>query len=326
MSSLRAEGLSKAYRGEVAVHELSFSLPSGQNLVLLGTSGSGKTTTLRLLNRLEVPDSGKVWLDEEEAACLPLAGLRRRMGYVIQEAGLFPHRDLFDNVATVPRLERWPESRVRTSVEEVMEQVGLPASEYGKRYPDELSGGQRQRIGLARAMAAEPPVLLMDEPFGALDPVTRQQLRADFLRLPLLRDKTLVMVTHDVEEAFLMADQLILMDGGMVQQQGRPEALLFHPANNFVHGFLTGMRFRLMSQRVQLYQLCPFLPSTPGMPEATKGKYVELPKTSTLSEALEALSTADGNGLAAEGQCPAAPMSAWLTAFERHRAKGSVHE
>ena len=309
----------------MAVRELSFSLPSGQNLVLLGTSGSGKTTTLRLLNRLEVPDRGSVWLDDQRTTQQPVARLRRRMGYVIQEAGLFPHRNLFDNVATVPRLERWPENEVRQSVEEVMEQVGLPAAEFGARYPAELSGGQRQRIGLARAMAAAPPVLLMDEPFGALDPVTRQQLRADFLRLPLLRDKTLVVVTHDVEEAFLMADQLILMDGGEVQQQGRPESLLFHPANDFVEGFLTGMRFRLMSQRVRLGQLHPFLSSISNASQTTP-QIIELPGTTSFSEALEALSMTDGKWLAVNGRQPAAPMSHWMAAFERHRAKAGAHE
>ncbi len=217
---------------------ISLEVPQGETLVLLGLSGSGKTTTLKLINGLEKPDQGLVFFEEQALAQSDLLSLRRKMGYVIQEGGLFPHYTVFENVALVPRLLKWDEERIKNRYRLLLEKLQLNPEEYYHQYPDQLSGGQQQRIGLARALAANPPVLLMDEPFGALDPITRASVRQEFLKLDELREKTIVLVTHDVQEAFELGDRIALMDEGRIVQIGKPAELLDQPVNDFVQSFM----------------------------------------------------------------------------------------
>jgi osmoprotectant transport system ATP-binding protein len=222
-----------------AVDDLSLTISAGEIVVLVGPSGCGKTTTMKMINRLVEPTSGRVTIDGEDVMGLPPEELRRRIGYVIQQVGLFPHLTVADNVAVVPRLLRWKPARIRERVEELLELVGLDPSVYAARYPAALSGGERQRIGVARALAADPPLMLMDEPFGAVDPIRRDRLQNEFLRLQERVGKTVVFVTHDVDEAIKMADRIAIMQrGGMVAQYDTPEVVLTAPASEFVEHFV----------------------------------------------------------------------------------------
>ncbi|MCS6029654.1 ATP-binding cassette domain-containing protein [Klebsiella quasipneumoniae subsp. quasipneumoniae] len=214
------EGVSKAFAGHPAVKDLTLQLREGAFSVLVGTSGSGKSTTLKMVNRLLEPDRGMIRFAGEDIRQQPLLTLRRRMGYAIQSIGLFPHWTVAQNIATVPQLQKWPRGRIADRVDELMALLGLEAT-LRDRYPHQLSGGQQQRVGVARALAADPEVLLMDEPFGALDPVTREALQQEMLRIHRLLGRTIVLVTHDIDEALRLADHLVLMDGGEVVQQGR---------------------------------------------------------------------------------------------------------
>ena len=222
-----------------AVEDLSLTIPAGEICVLVGPSGCGKTTTMKMINRLVEPTSGRVTIDGEDVMALPAVELRRRIGYVIQQVGLFPHMTVADNVAVVPRLLRWPDARVRERSHELLELVGLDPATYAGRYPAALSGGERQRVGVARALAADPPVMLMDEPFGAVDPILRDRLQNEFLRLQAKVRKTIVFVTHDVDEAIKMADRIaILQRGGILAQYDTPQAILESPASEFVERFV----------------------------------------------------------------------------------------
>ncbi len=231
--------VSKVYPGRIrAVDRLSLEVAAGETLVLLGASGSGKTTTLKMINRLIEPTGGRILVDGEDTARLDPVQLRRRIGYVFQGVGLFPHWRVADNVAAVPRLLGWPEERVRTRVDAVLTRMGLPPDEYRERWPSELSGGQRQRVGVARALAAEAKILLMDEPFGAVDPVTRDGLQRELVTIRQLLGLTVVLVTHDVMEALLLADRIAVMDGGRILQVGRPSELYAHPGSETVERLL----------------------------------------------------------------------------------------
>jgi len=235
------EHVSKRYgpAGPPAVSDLSLTIPAGEICVLVGPSGCGKTTTMKMINRLIEPTGGRITIDGEDVMALPAVELRRRIGYVIQQVGLFPHLTVADNVAIVPRLLRWPETRVRERVEELLDLVRLDAATYRGRYPAALSGGERQRVGVARALAADPPLMLMDEPFGAVDPILRERLQNEFLRLQARVHKTIVFVTHDVDEAIKMADRIaILQRGGILSQYDTPDAILASPANEFVEHFV----------------------------------------------------------------------------------------
>jgi osmoprotectant transport system ATP-binding protein len=206
--------------------DLNLTVRQGEILMLLGPSGSGKTTTLKLINSMLTPTEGDVRVEGRSLREWDVIQLRRRIGYAIQEGGLFPHYTVWKNVGLVPRLEKWPGQKLNRRVREVLEMVGLPPAEFGARYPDELSGGQRQRVGLARALAADPPILLMDEPFGALDPITRTELQREFKQLQQRLNKTVVFVTHDVGEALLLCDRIAVMDSGSLHGIYQPREFL----------------------------------------------------------------------------------------------------
>ena len=236
------EHVTKRYGGSgtpAAVDDLTLTVTAGEICVLVGPSGSGKTTTMKMVNRLIEPTSGRITIDGEDVTRLPAVELRRGIGYVIQQVGLFPHLTVGENVAVVPRLLRWDERRIRERTDELLEMVGLEPATYRLRYPSALSGGERQRIGVARALAADPPVMLMDEPFGAVDPIRRDRLQNEFLRLQARLRKTIVFVTHDVDEAIKMADRIaILGRGGRLAQYDTPDAILAAPASEFVERFV----------------------------------------------------------------------------------------
>jgi osmoprotectant transport system ATP-binding protein len=236
---IRFESVTKRYPdGTVAVDGLSLTAPSGQITVLVGPSGCGKTTSLRMINRMIEPTSGRIWLDGQDTAAVDAPTLRRGIGYVIQHAGLFPHRTVADNVATVPLLLGRGRREARALALDLLERVGLPTS-FGSRYPAQLSGGQQQRVGVARALAADPPVMLMDEPFSAVDPVVRADLQDQFLRLQAELGKTIVFVTHDIDEAVKLGDQVaVLRVGGTLAQLAAPAELLSDPVDDFVAGFV----------------------------------------------------------------------------------------
>jgi osmoprotectant transport system ATP-binding protein len=236
------EHVTKRYGGPgvpPAVNDLSLVVPAGEICVLVGPSGCGKTTSMKMVNRLIEPTSGRITIGGQDVMSLPAVELRRRIGYVIQQVGLFPHLTIGDNVAVVPRLLRWKASRVGERTEELLELVGLEPGVYRSRYPNELSGGERQRVGVARALAADPPVMLMDEPFGAVDPIRRDRLQNEFLRLQEKVRKTIIFVTHDVDEAIKMGDRIaILQRGGVLAQYDTPAAVLANPASEFVERFV----------------------------------------------------------------------------------------
>ncbi|MFG2011974.1 ABC transporter ATP-binding protein [Micromonospora sp. NPDC048868] len=239
-ASITLEGIRKRYPdGTEAVRELSLDIRAGELAVLIGPSGCGKSTVLRMVNRLIEPTGGRILLGGEDVTRVDPVRLRRRIGYVIQNVGLFPHQTVSANVATVPRLLGWPRQRTRSRVDELLEMVGLDPATFGRRYPHELSGGQRQRVGVARALAADPVVLLMDEPFSAVDPIARTRLQEEFLRLQAEVRKTIVLVTHDLDEAVRLGDRIaVLSEGGRLEQFDTPAAVLGAPATPFVRQFV----------------------------------------------------------------------------------------
>ncbi|MGW0504695.1 ABC transporter ATP-binding protein [Micromonospora sp. NPDC003241] len=239
-ASITLDGIGKRYPdGTEAVRDLSLQIDAGELVVLIGPSGCGKSTVLRMINRLIEPTAGRIVLGDSDVTRVDPVKLRRQIGYVIQNVGLFPHQTVAANVATVPRLLGWPRDRARRRVDELLELVGLDPAQFGRRYPHELSGGQRQRVGVARALAADPVVLLMDEPFSAVDPIVRTRLQEEFLRLQAEVRKTIVLVTHDLDEAVRLGDRIaVLSEGGHLEQYDTPAALLGSPATPFVREFV----------------------------------------------------------------------------------------
>ena len=237
---IRLESVSKRFaNGAVAVHELDLEVDEGDVCMLVGPSGCGKTTTLKMINRLVEPTSGRIFIGGDDVTSGDPVALRRRIGYVIQQVGLFPHLTVAANVATVPRLMGWDRRRSRARVDELLDLVGLDPAVYRDRYPHQLSGGQRQRVGVARALGIDPPVLLMDEPFGAIDPIARDRLQQEFRRLQSEVNKTVVFVTHDIDEAVLLGDRIaILREGGVLEQYAPPAEILGRPASPFVADFV----------------------------------------------------------------------------------------
>jgi len=261
--------VTKRYAGRdtAALLDLSLEIPAGTFCVLVGPSGGGKTTALKLVNRLLPFDEGDISIDGRSITQLPVVELRRGIGYVIQQVGLFPHMTVGENVETVPKLLGWDRARRRARTAELLELVGLE-QEDAKRYPAQLSGGQRQRVGLARALAADPPLLLMDEPFGALDPITRHRLQLELRRLHHEVAKTVIFVTHDIDEAILMGDRIaILREGGVLAQYDTPDAILAHPADDFVERFIGEDRAlrRLALRRLDEVPLDPAPPATDSL-------------------------------------------------------------
>ena len=243
-----------------AVNDLSLVVPAGKICVLVGPSGCGKTTSLKMVNRLIEPTSGRILIDGTDAAARDVTDLRRGIGYVIQQVGLFPHQTIAENVATVPRLLGWPSARQRERAEELLELVGLDPATYARRFPVQLSGGERQRVGVARALAADPPIMLMDEPFGAVDPIVRGRLQDELLSLQETLAKTILFVTHDIDEAIKMGDVVaVLQDGGVLAQFGPPAQILAAPASPFVARFVGADRGlkRLSLLRVADVELAP---------------------------------------------------------------------
>ena len=258
-----------------AVNDLSLSVPAGSICVLVGPSGCGKTTSLKMVNRLIAPTSGQILIDGVDVMTRDVTELRRSIGYVIQQVGLFPHQTIADNVTTVPRLLGWPAPRLRERAEELLVLVGLDPTRHGNRYPAQLSGGERQRVGVARALAADPPIMLMDEPFGAVDPVVRERLQNELLRLQEEIAKTILFVTHDIDEAIKMGDLVAVLEvGGRLAQFGPPEEILASPASRFVARFVGADRAlkRLSLSRVGDLELRPATIATVGEDAVSAGR------------------------------------------------------
>ena len=283
-------GVSKTYSGSErpVVNDLSFEVLDGEICVLVGPSGCGKTTSMRMINRLIEPTGGEILIDGEPNTAMSGTKLRRHIGYAIQQIGLFPHRTIAANIATVPQLLEWERDRISARVDELLELVGLDPEQYRNRYPAELSGGQQQRVGVARAMAADPPIMLMDEPFGAVDPITRHRLQDEFLRIQSEIKKTIVFVTHDIDEAIKMGDRIaILQQGGILAQYDTPGNILATPNSGFVSSFVGTDRVlkRLSLLRVSDVDLDP--PNGAG----------ELPRLNLRTNLRDALSALIGAGV-----------------------------
>lgn len=282
--------VSKTYPGsdKPVVNDLSFNVPDGEICVLVGPSGCGKTTTMRMVNRLIEITEGEILIDGEPNTAMSGTQLRRKIGYAIQQIGLFPHRTIADNIGTVPNLLGWNKGRIRGRVDELLDLVGLSPDEYRDRYPAELSGGQQQRVGVARALAADPPIMLMDEPFGAVDPITRDRLQNEFLNIQKDIKKTIVFVTHDIDEAIKIGDKIaILKQGGILAQYDTPKTILSMPNSEFVSSFVGGDRLlkRLSLTRVGEMDL-----------EPANGGTDDLPRISDRLTAKDALSELMGSG------------------------------
>ena len=284
--------------GPGAVNDLSLTVPAGEICVLVGPSGCGKTTTLRMVNRLVDPTSGQVLIDGSDVASVEPTQLRRRIGYVIQQIGLFPHQTIGQNVATVPSLLGWDKKRSEARVDELLVLVGLDPERYRERYPSELSGGERQRVGVARALAAEPPVMLMDEPFGAVDPIVRERLQDEFLRLHRTLGMTVMMVTHDIDEAIKMGTRVAVMrQGGHLEQYAPPAELLAHPSSEFVAQFVGADRALKHLALLQVKDLAPIPVAqlTNGNESKNVSSWPRLKNDMLLRDALSHLLVTDGH-------------------------------
>jgi osmoprotectant transport system ATP-binding protein len=292
-ASLQFRHVTKRYGDSAArgaVNDLSFEVPAGAICVLVGPSGCGKTTSLKMVNRLIEPTAGQILLDGMDVMTENVTALRRRIGYVIQQVGLFPHLTIGENVAVIPGLMGWPQQRRRARTEELLALVGLDPALYRNRYPFQLSGGERQRVGVARALAVDPPLMLMDEPFAAVDPIARERLQDEFLRLQRELAKTILFVTHDVDEAIKMGDLIAVMEeGGRLAQFGSPDEILAHPASDFVARFVGGDRGlkRLSLVTIGDLRLEP-TKARPGLPQ--------FPPATKLRDALSLLLVADSRG------------------------------
>jgi osmoprotectant transport system ATP-binding protein len=308
MSAIVVEGLSKRFSGEArpAVDGVSFTVEEGSFVVLIGPSGCGKTTLLKLINRLYEPSGGRVLVDGVDAASVPATALRRRMGYVIQQTGLFPHMRIERNIATVPELLGWERARIDARVDELLDLVGLPR-EFRRRYPRQLSGGQQQRVGIARALAADPGILLMDEPFGALDALNRVRLQDELLAIQQRLHKTIIFVTHDIEEALRLGDRIVVMREGRVAQYDAPLRIVAAPADEFVANLVGAddvlRRLSLIPASSLPARPAPATPPDPSWP-AIRGEQ-------SLRDALAALVLSEAPAVRVEGAGEGRPS--WLS-------------
>jgi len=310
---IRVSHLTKRFGAQVVVDDLSFEVAAGETLVLLGPSGCGKTTLLKTLNRLIEPDGGTIEINGRDVRQQAPEALRRGIGYVIQQVGLLPHYTVAQNIGVVPGLLGRPPAEKAARTAALLERLHLPAARFAGMLPAQLSGGQQQRVGLARALAADPPVILLDEPFGALDPLTRAAVRRDFRELDELRRKTVVLVTHDVTEAFELADRIMLLNNGQIQQLGAPRELLLRPANGFVRSFFQAERLALQMRVTTLAEVLPFAAfDTPAAP--TGGP--TLPPTTSVHQAV-ALLNETGTGLRIGGTPQLLTLGQLLAAFGR---------
>lgn len=269
---IRLENVSRYYGDIVAVDNLSMEITKGEVCVLIGPSGCGKTTTLKMINRLIEPTSGRIFVNGRDNSEIRPEQLRQSMGYAIQNVGLFPHMTVADNIAVVPELLHWPKDRISERIKELLDLVGLNPDGYATKYPSQLSGGEAQRIGVARALAADPPILLMDEPFGAVDPLTRERLQTQFSRIQQELKKTVILVTHDLNEAIRLADRIAIMAGGKLVQYDTPETVLARPANKFVHDFVGTDRALKRLSRISIERFIKPSPSidiAASLPEVT---------------------------------------------------------
>lgn len=255
---ITVESVSKKFGGRTAVHDISFQANDKEILVLLGTSGCGKTTTLKMINRLIEADSGKILIDGKNIRDQKVENLRMGIGFVMQNSGLFPHYTIRENIATVPKLLKWDKKKTEDRTQELLIKLNL-STDILSRFPNELSGGQQQRVGIARALIANSPILLMDEPFGALDNITKADIHSEFKSLEELKNKTTILVTHDVQEAFELGHRICLMNKGKIIQTGTPKEMLYHPENDFVREFFAANRLLLEYKVAVLKDLSPFL-------------------------------------------------------------------
>jgi osmoprotectant transport system ATP-binding protein len=270
-ATVEFRNVSKRYPGQLAVDQLSFTVPAGKICILVGPSGSGKTTSLKMVNRLIEPSGGSILINGHDVLREEPTALRRRIGYVIQQVGLFPHQTIAENVGTVPRLLGWPKERIAARTEQLLALVGLDPSRFAKRYPAQLSGGERQRVGVARALAAEPPVMLMDEPFGSVDPIVRERLQNEFLRIQRDQGTTVLFVTHDIDEAIKLGDRVAVMRAGKLVQYAPPGPLLANPVNEFVAEFVgpdRGMNLDTTVDRSKVSPTAPILSPATTLREA----------------------------------------------------------
>jgi osmoprotectant transport system ATP-binding protein len=274
--------VSKVFDNRTAVNHVSFTVEEGENFILLGTSGSGKTTTLKMINRLIPADQGTILVNGKNVLDQPAEQLRRKIGYVVQHNSLFPHYTVAENIAVVPTLLKWDKAITNARISELITKLHLRPDHLAV-YPRQLSGGEAQRVNLARALVADPPILLMDEPFGALDTITRAAIRKEFSQLDELKRKTIVMVTHDVQEAFEMGSSICLMHNGHIMQTGRPAELLFHPCNDFVRDFFSEAWLQLCFMVVRLIDVWQFLVDEQPPENAS---YVEVSSDCSLSRAM----------------------------------------
>lgn len=277
-----ATNLTKTYGDNTVVNNVSFKVADGETLVLVGASGSGKTTILKMINRLIEADSGEVTIGTRSTNKMDQTELRRSIGYVFQDIGLFPHYTVRENMSTVPRLLKWPEAKIQDRNKELLKLLNLD-TEFLDRYPFELSGGQQQRVGLARALAADPRIMLMDEPFGALDPITKKQIRKEFKKIESIISKTVMLVTHDVVEAFELGDRICIISGGRILQEGTPEEILSNPLDENVSSLLKQDTMTLKMAAINIFDILKHLPVIKSVTENIK----EIPSTFTLLDILE---------------------------------------
>ncbi len=309
--------LVKKFDQTVAVNGISLSVGEGKTLALVGTSGCGKTTTLKMINRLIEPTSGTIALKGNDVQQISKVELRRKIGYVIQNIGLFPHYTIKENIAVIPRLLKWKEDKIDERIRYLLGRLKLPPQEYLNKFPDQLSGGQQQRVGIARALAADPPFILMDEPFGALDPITRESIRNDFKEIEELANKTTVIVTHDIEEAFKMADLICVLDKGEVQQLGTPRELLYQPANAFIRSFIGEKKLQLELQASTVEEVFPHLQTREG---DKTDKTIDIDPGTSIMEALTILNLNDDNNAGMtkfNGETKSFNLSILMDAFQK---------